>query len=114
MILIGQHMQVSAYHARLFSTSPNSYGTSCTLQAESMPLHGTVGQLLNRLIAAGVGQRPVIFVTHRLALLHGSIVFCNMHRQAAAGTSRHSKCSQASPVFVIHMLGERTRSLFEM
>ena len=34
-------------------------------QAESMPLHGTVGQLLNRLIAAGVGQRPVIFVTHR-------------------------------------------------
>lgn len=30
-----------------------------------MPLHGTVGQLLNRLIAAGVGQRPVIFVTHR-------------------------------------------------
>ena len=36
-------------------------------QAESMPLHGTVGQLLNRLIAAGVGQRPVIFVTHRSA-----------------------------------------------
>lgn len=34
-------------------------------QAESMPLHGTVGQLLNRLIAAGIGQRPVIFVTHR-------------------------------------------------
>lgn len=30
-----------------------------------MPLHGTVGQLLNRLIAAGIGQRPVIFVTHR-------------------------------------------------
>lgn len=37
-------------------------------QAESMPLHGTVGQLLNRLIAAGVGQRPVIFVTHRYKL----------------------------------------------
>ena len=35
------------------------------VQAQSMPLHGTVGQLLNRLIAAGVGQRPVIFVTHR-------------------------------------------------
>ncbi len=34
-----------------------------------MPLHGTVGQLLNRLIAAGVGQRPVIFVTHRSPLL---------------------------------------------
>lgn len=34
-----------------------------------MPLHGTVGQLLNRLIAAGVGQRPVVFVTHRSPLL---------------------------------------------
>lgn len=58
-----QQCQVAVEQSRHGQT----YVDACGLQAESMPLHGTVGQLLNRLIAAGVGQRPVIFVTHRSA-----------------------------------------------
>ncbi len=40
--------------------------TSC-MQGESLPVRGTVEQLLDRLTAAGVGQRPVVFVCHRWA-----------------------------------------------
>lgn len=36
-------------------------------QGQSLPLWGTVGQLMDQLTAAGVGQRPVIFVCHRSA-----------------------------------------------
>lgn len=35
------------------------------LQGQSLPLWGTVGQLMDQLTAAGVGQRPVVFVCHR-------------------------------------------------
>ncbi len=35
------------------------------LQGESLPMRGTVGQLQERLAAAGVGHRPTIFVCHR-------------------------------------------------
>ncbi len=48
-----------------------------------MPLHGTVGQLLNRLIAAGVGQRPVIFVTHRSPLLPQLLLQPQQFKQCA-------------------------------
>ena len=58
-----EHRQVAVEQSRHGQTCVDA----CGVQAESMPLHGTVGQLLNRLIAAGVGQRPVIFVTHRSA-----------------------------------------------
>lgn len=44
-------------------------------KGSSLPLMATVGQLMDRLIAAGVGERPVIFVCHRCAtvleLQHG-------------------------------------------
>ena len=36
-------------------------------QGESLPLWGTVGQLMDQLTAAGVGERPVVFVCHRWA-----------------------------------------------
>ena len=35
------------------------------LQGESLPLRGTVGQLMDKLASAGVGQRPVVFICHR-------------------------------------------------
>lgn len=35
------------------------------VQGESLPLWGTVEQLTDRLTAAGIGQRPVVFVAHR-------------------------------------------------
>lgn len=35
-------------------------------EGESLPLWGTVGQLLDRLTAAGVGARPVVFVCHSM------------------------------------------------
>ncbi len=35
------------------------------LQGSSLPIRATVGQLMDRLTAAGVGERPVIFVAHR-------------------------------------------------
>lgn len=35
------------------------------LQGESLPFRHTVHQLMEKLAAAGVGQRPVIFVCHR-------------------------------------------------
>lgn len=34
-------------------------------QGESLPFRHTVHQLMEKLAAAGVGQRPVIFVCHR-------------------------------------------------
>ena len=37
----------------------------CQLQGESLPLWGTVGQIMDQLTAAGVGQRPTVFVCHR-------------------------------------------------
>lgn len=38
----------------------------CTpVQGEALPFQGTVAQLMEKLAAAGVGQRPVIFVSHR-------------------------------------------------
>ena len=38
------------------------------VQGESLPLWGTVGQLMDQLTAAGVGERPVVFVCHRHAI----------------------------------------------
>lgn len=38
---------------------------SCCVKGESLPMRGTIGQLQERLAAAGVGHRPVIFVCHR-------------------------------------------------
>lgn len=35
------------------------------LQGEALPFQGTVAQLMEKLVAAGVGQRPVVFVSHR-------------------------------------------------
>ena len=40
---------------------------ACCAQGESLPMRGTIGQLQERLAAAGVGHRPVIFVCHRCA-----------------------------------------------
>lgn len=36
------------------------------MQGQSLPVWGTVGQLLDSLAAAGVGQRPVVFVCHSM------------------------------------------------
>lgn len=60
-----------------------------------MPLHGTVGQLLNRLIAAGVGQRPVIFVTHRY--LAAVAAYCHCWDQHLYNTHSHNM----HPILVI-------------
>ncbi|KAL4419867.1 hypothetical protein ABPG75_006965 [Micractinium tetrahymenae] len=35
-------------------------------EGEALPFQGTVAQLMEKLAAAGVGQRPVIFVTHSM------------------------------------------------
>ena len=45
------------------------------LQGESLPVRGTVEQLLDRLTAAGVGQRPVVFVCHRYNPCTGVAMF---------------------------------------
>jgi hypothetical protein len=39
--------------------------SAACLQGESLPFQHTVAQLMEKLAAAGVGQRPVIFVCHR-------------------------------------------------
>lgn len=39
--------------------------THAAMQGESLPLWGTVEQLIDGLTAAGIGQRPVVFVSHR-------------------------------------------------
>jgi protein SERAC1 len=38
----------------------------CWLQGESLPVSGMVEQLMDRLIAAGVGDRPVVFICHSM------------------------------------------------
>jgi len=45
------------------------------VQGESLPLWGTVGQLMDQLTAAGVGERPVVFVCHRWAYCGADIIF---------------------------------------
>ncbi|CAK0785443.1 hypothetical protein CVIRNUC_008652 [Coccomyxa viridis] len=35
-------------------------------EGESLPLWGTVGQLMDQLTAAGIGERPVVFVCHSM------------------------------------------------
>lgn len=44
-----------------------------------MPISGTVGQLVNRLVSAGVGQRPVVFVSHRWGLSLSAQMFQRDH-----------------------------------
>ncbi|KAK9828200.1 hypothetical protein WJX74_002764 [Apatococcus lobatus] len=60
----GVWLSADAPKARLLSMK---YAAPVTAwQGESLPVRGTVEQLLDRLTAAGVGQRPVVFVCHSL------------------------------------------------
>lgn len=53
---------------RVYSTSSwlrQSRDMAVAVQGESLPLRGTVGQLMDKLAAAGVGHRPTIYICHR-------------------------------------------------
>ena len=60
------------------------------LQGESLPFQHTVAQLMEKLAAAGVGQRPVIFVCHRRAA-------------TPRAEATHRSCLLSSPA-VAHLL----------
>ncbi|GJX77246.1 armadillo-like helical domain-containing protein [Tanacetum coccineum] len=65
-------------HARLFSLK---YKTNLTQwSGSSLPLQEVSSMLLEKLIAAGIGDRPVVFVTHSM----GGLVVKEMLHQASA------------------------------
>ena len=68
---------------------PHSLPPPPTPQGESLPFQHTVAQLMEKLAAAGVGQRPVIFVCHRCV---------GMARVGLAGGRRSSENATSRPV----------------
>ena len=64
-------------------------------QGESLPLWGTVEQLTDRLTAAGIGQRPVVFIAHRHALSPQAGGVCMTDAMVKAAL-QHLKCKALS------------------
>ncbi|XP_022876104.1 uncharacterized protein LOC111394488 isoform X2 [Olea europaea var. sylvestris] len=74
----GEWLSVDFPHARLFSLK---YKTNLTQwSGASLPLQEVSSMLLEKLVAAGIGDRPVIFVTHSM----GGLVVKQMLYQAKA------------------------------
>lgn len=63
------------------------------LQGESLPFQHTVALLLEKLAAAGVGQRPVIFVSHSMGGLVVKEMLANARREK---DERLQRCTGAS------------------
>ncbi|XP_057765943.1 uncharacterized protein LOC130986528 [Salvia miltiorrhiza] len=74
----GEWLAADFPHARLFSLK---YKTNLTQwSGASLPLQEVSSMLLEKLVAAGIGDRPVIFVTHSM----GGLVVKQMLHQAKA------------------------------
>ncbi|KAI3460251.1 hypothetical protein Pfo_016914 [Paulownia fortunei] len=72
----GEWLAVDFPHARLFSLK---YKTNLTQwSGASLPLQEVSSMLLDKLVAAGIGDRPVVFVTHSM----GGLVVKQMLYQA--------------------------------
>lgn len=64
----GMHVPASCMLRACPPSPPTNWAAQhclAALQGESLPFRHTVHQLMEKLAAAGVGQRPVIFVCHR-------------------------------------------------
>ncbi|KAL8487887.1 hypothetical protein ACS0TY_024255 [Phlomoides rotata] len=74
----GEWLAADFPHARLFSLK---YKTNLTQwSGASLPLQEVSSMLLDKLVAAGIGDRPVVFVTHSM----GGLVVKQMLHQAKA------------------------------
>ncbi|XP_044511558.1 uncharacterized protein LOC123229707 isoform X2 [Mangifera indica] len=74
----GEWLSVDFPHARLFSLK---YKTNLTQwSGASLPLQEVSSMLLEKLVAAGIGNRPVVFVTHSM----GGLVVKQMLHKAKA------------------------------
>ncbi|KAL0323081.1 UNVERIFIED_CONTAM: protein SERAC1 [Sesamum angustifolium] len=74
----GEWLAADFPHARLFSLK---YKTNLTQwSGASLPLQEVSSMLLDKLVAAGIGDRPVVFVTHSM----GGLVVKQMLYQAKA------------------------------
>lgn len=79
----GEWLSADFPHARLFSLK---YKTNLTQwSGASLPLQEVSSMLLEKLVTAGIGDRPVIFVTHSM----GGLVVKQMLHQAKAENKDH-------------------------
>ncbi|GAA0165603.1 hydrolase [Lithospermum erythrorhizon] len=89
----GEWLSADFPHARLFSLK---YKTNLTQwSGASLPLQEVSSMLLDRLAAAGIGDRPVIFITHSM----GGLVVKQMLHQAKAENKENFVNNTAGIVF---------------
>ncbi|KAL8166032.1 hypothetical protein V2J09_007531 [Rumex salicifolius] len=89
----GEWLSADFPHARLFSLKYKSSLTQWS--GASLPLQEVSSMLLEKLIAAGIGSRPVVFVTHSM----GGLVVKQMLHQAREQNLDHLVNSTAGVVF---------------
>ncbi|KAK9829898.1 hypothetical protein WJX72_008538 [[Myrmecia] bisecta] len=74
-------------------------------EGESLPVQRTVGQLMDRLTAAGVGQRPVIFICHSM----GGVLVKDLLARALSPSApaHHRRLAEATSGLVFYTCPHR-------